>query len=147
MYKHLSALWKAPKKTLGNSLKVRLVGWRKENVVSRIEKPTRLDRARALGYKAKQGVIVVRVRVNKGKRKTPKVTGGRVPKKSGRFFPAGKSKRVRAEKPEVIIHVIGLLLLNEVFASTCETILLGNWFASLRKAALKSCTTKRRWIM
>ena len=98
MYKHLSALWKAPKKTLGNSLKVRLVEWRKERVVSRVERPTRLDRAHALGYKAKQGVIVVRVRVNKGKRKRPKVTGGRVPKKSGVFFSIGKSKRLSAEE-------------------------------------------------
>jgi len=78
--------------------KERLIQWRKECVVKRIDKPTKIRRARALGYKAKQGFIVVRVRIRKGKRKRPKFKGGRVPKKMGRFFPAGKSNQLIAEE-------------------------------------------------
>lgn len=34
--------------------------------MTRIERPTRIDRARSLGYKAKQGIVVVRVNVRRG---------------------------------------------------------------------------------
>ena len=44
----------------------RVVSWRKQNAVTRIEKPSRILRARRLGYKAKQGIIVVRMRVGTG---------------------------------------------------------------------------------
>ncbi|HLM70942.1 MAG TPA: 50S ribosomal protein L15e, partial [Thermoplasmata archaeon] len=44
----------------------RLLTWRRENTVTRIEHPTRLDRARAVGYKAKGGFVIVRVRVRRG---------------------------------------------------------------------------------
>ena len=76
----------------------RLIEWRREGTVTKIERPTKLDRARSLGYKAKQGFVVARVRVGKGKRKRPKFKGGRVPKKMGRFFPTGKSKQLMGEE-------------------------------------------------
>jgi large subunit ribosomal protein L15e len=78
----ISKVWKS---------KERIMQWRKEG-------PTRPDRAKALGYKAKQGFVVARVRVRKGKRKRPKFKGGRVPKKMGRFFPAGKSNKLIGEE-------------------------------------------------
>src|SRR5665647_2792582 len=40
--------------------------WRRQGSVARIERPTRIDRARSLGYKAKQGIVVVRVKVRRG---------------------------------------------------------------------------------
>src|SRR3972149_3098773 len=40
----------------------RLVDWRKEGTFVRVEKPLRLDRARALGYKAKPGFVIVRTK-------------------------------------------------------------------------------------
>jgi large subunit ribosomal protein L15e len=40
--------------------------WRREMTVQKIERPTRLDRARSLGYKAKQGISMVRVKVRRG---------------------------------------------------------------------------------
>ena len=55
-------------------IRERVIKWRKENAVTRIDKPSRLQRARRLGYKAKQGIIVVRMRVG---------TGGRRPKHLG----------------------------------------------------------------
>ena len=98
MIKYLTKLWRNPKKNLKDLLRVKMIEWRKEPVVKRIEKPTRLDKARKLGYKAKQGFVVVRVRVKAGLRKRPKPSGGRVPKKAGRFFSLGKSKQQVAEE-------------------------------------------------
>ena len=98
MHKFLAQLWKKPSEGLGDLYKQRLVEWRQEPVVKRLERPTRLDRAHALGYKAKQGVIVVRVRVPRGGRKRPKPAGGRVPKKAGRFFSLDKSRQQQAEE-------------------------------------------------
>ncbi|MBI4020383.1 MAG: 50S ribosomal protein L15e [Candidatus Aenigmarchaeota archaeon] len=90
--------WKRPKETLGSLYKQRLVRWRGETVVARVEKPTRPDRARSLGYRAKQGFVVARVKVKKGNRKRPKWAGGRRPKRMGRFFPLAKGKQVVAEE-------------------------------------------------
>jgi len=61
--------------------RTRLVAWRREGAATRIERPTRLDRARGLGYKAKQGYIVVRVRIRRGGRRKPWPSAGRRSKK------------------------------------------------------------------
>ena len=61
----------------------RVVSWRKQNAVTRIEKPSRILRARRLGYKAKQGIIVVRMRVGTGGMRKKRPTGGRRPKHLG----------------------------------------------------------------
>ncbi|RLJ07101.1 MAG: 50S ribosomal protein L15e [Candidatus Aenigmatarchaeota archaeon] len=97
-YSWVAQIWKKPKQGLGELYRQRLIQWRKEKTVTRVEKPTRIDRARALGYKAKQGFVVVRVKVKKGARKTPKLKGGRRPKRRGRFFSLEKSKQVVAEE-------------------------------------------------
>ena len=78
--------------------KQRLAGWRKQGTLTRVARPTNLKRARSLGYKAKQGIFVVRVKVPKGRRKRPKPAGGRNPKKAGRFFTLDKSKKQVAEE-------------------------------------------------
>ena len=57
--------------------------WRRGPAIVRVEKPTRLDRARVLGYKAKQGVVVVRARVRKGGRRKVRPWRGRRPKRMG----------------------------------------------------------------
>ena len=51
-------------------LRSRVILWRKQDAVTRIEKPSRILRARRLGYKAKQGIIVVRMRVGTGGMRT-----------------------------------------------------------------------------
>jgi large subunit ribosomal protein L15e len=82
VYQSIRNVWR--KKENAELMKERLVEWRKDPVVKRIEKPTRLDRARALGYRAKQGFVVVRVRVRKGGRKRRLYgRGGRKPSKAG----------------------------------------------------------------
>jgi len=49
----------------------------------RLEHPTRLDRARALGYKAKQGFVVARVRISRGGIRIKRPVSGRRPKHLG----------------------------------------------------------------
>ncbi|MFH0956290.1 MAG: 50S ribosomal protein L15e, partial [Candidatus Aenigmatarchaeota archaeon] len=55
MYSHLKSLWKKPQESMGEIYKKKLILWREEPTVKRVERPTRIDRARSLGYKAKQG--------------------------------------------------------------------------------------------
>ncbi|MBI5872257.1 50S ribosomal protein L15e [archaeon] len=75
VYEHIARLWKKPKQ---NPLwRVRLIKWRKENSVEKIEKPTRLDRARALGYKAKKGFVIARARLKRGGKLREKFPVGR----------------------------------------------------------------------
>ncbi|MCS7097087.1 MAG: 50S ribosomal protein L15e [Candidatus Methanomethylicia archaeon] len=84
MYKHISLLWKEARRSKSPEIiKERLMKWRKEPTVIRIEKPTRLDRARALGYKAKQGFIIARVRVKRGSMSKSRPDSGRRPKRMG----------------------------------------------------------------
>ena len=83
LFKYIQELWKQPKKNLGDLWKDRLYKWRRESTITRIAKPTRIDRARALGYKAKQGVIMTRIRIERGGRERPHDLHGRKPKRSG----------------------------------------------------------------
>ncbi len=64
-------------------LKARIQKWRKGPAVQRLERPTNVARARQLGYKAKQGVIVVRVRVRKGGGLHTRPNKGRKPRNMG----------------------------------------------------------------
>jgi large subunit ribosomal protein L15e len=66
MYHHLRQAWKKPSKETSQE---RMIEWRASNAIVKVEKPLRLDRARALGYKAKKGFVTLRVRVNRGGRK------------------------------------------------------------------------------
>lgn len=97
LYKFLSKLWK-DKKQIRKLLGDRLIQWRKEDTVVKVERPTRIDKARSLGYKAKQGILVARVRVKRGGRKRPKIKKGRRSKKRGRRKIVGKSYQWVAEE-------------------------------------------------
>jgi len=91
MYQYIRETWKKPKENLGSLWQERLIKWRREPATIRIEKPTRLDRARSLGYKAKQGFVIVRQRVIRGGRQRPKIRKGRRSKHFGRKKIVGKS--------------------------------------------------------
>ncbi|MEM1988585.1 MAG: 50S ribosomal protein L15e [Candidatus Woesearchaeota archaeon] len=97
-YKYISQLWKRPKENLGKIYKERLIQWKEEPAVVRIERPTRIDRARALGWKPKQGVIVVRVRVEKKRRMREHRSGGRRPKAFRHYEVIELSHQVIAEQ-------------------------------------------------
>ncbi|MBI4448348.1 50S ribosomal protein L15e [Candidatus Woesearchaeota archaeon] len=77
MYQHIRALYTNPQENLGGLWQQRLIKMRREPTILALERPTRLDRARALGYKAKQGFLIVRVRVKRGGRKRELIKGGR----------------------------------------------------------------------
>ncbi|MBI5060940.1 MAG: 50S ribosomal protein L15e [Candidatus Aenigmarchaeota archaeon] len=96
-YKYIEEKWKSPSEIAGHKERVRV--WRKEDVVKRAERPTNLSKARVLGYKAKQGYILVRTRMGKGGRHRPKIRKGRRPRRIGRiYFTAGQSMQAIAEK-------------------------------------------------
>lgn len=66
MYKYIRKVWKQPKANMPELWRERLISWRREPTTIRIERPTRLDKARSLGYKAKPGFIIVRQKVIRG---------------------------------------------------------------------------------
>jgi large subunit ribosomal protein L15e len=70
-------------KSNNDVLKSKAVVWRTEEVIHKINRPSRLDRARRLGYKAKQGIIVVRIRVGRGGMRKQRPVSGRRPKHFG----------------------------------------------------------------
>ena len=99
-YKYIAKEWSQPEKSFVEELmRERLVQWRKQPSTLRIEHPTRLDRARKLGYKAKQGFVVARTKVRRGGSRKKRPVSGRRPKRMGvaKFKPA-KSLRLIAEE-------------------------------------------------
>lgn len=70
MYHYIGEAWKKPGREL---LHEKLIKWRAGNSIERVEKPLRLDRARALGYKDKKGFVVARVRLKRGGRRRTRV--------------------------------------------------------------------------
>jgi len=74
MYHYIRKAWKKPDVKV---LRQRMIDWRKSNAVTKVDKPLRLDRARALGYKDKKGFVIARVRVKRGGHKRPKPRKGR----------------------------------------------------------------------
>jgi large subunit ribosomal protein L15e len=79
----MTATWANMWKSNNDALKSKAVVWRTEEVIHKINRPSRLDRARRLGYKAKQGIIVVRIRVGRGGMRKQRPASGRRPKHFG----------------------------------------------------------------
>ncbi len=91
-YKHVREAWKQPREGLEQVWQDRLIEWRRQPSIVRMERPTRIDKARAQGYKAKNGFTIVRGRVKRGGRKRKHPRAGRRPKRSGQSkFSTGKS--------------------------------------------------------
>tara|TARA_Y100000310_G_scaffold181327_1_gene181244 strand:- start:1450 stop:2013 length:564 start_codon:yes stop_codon:yes gene_type:complete len=76
----------------------RMVSWRRSDAVERIERPTKLDRARSLGYRAKKGILLARVRVLRGGRKRPLIKKGRRPKARRRLKILGMNYQTICER-------------------------------------------------
>ena len=100
MYAFVRDAWKVPadsgvKELLWN----RMQEWRREGSVVRVERPTRIDRARSLGYKAKQGIAVARVQVRRGGRRASRYVRARRSARMGKNrLTAGKSIQRIAEE-------------------------------------------------
>lgn len=97
-YRHIRATLISQYKGRPQEYRERLMRWSAEGTAVRVARPTNLARARKLGYKAKQGVIVVRVKVSKGKSKRRQPSGGRKPSKSGKYYTRSKSMQAIAEE-------------------------------------------------
>lgn len=98
LYKYLNTLWKKPKEANKENYRELLLQVRREPATTRLENPTRIDRARALGYKAKQGVFVVRQRVMKGGHRRPTIQKGRRTKHSSQKLNLSKNYSQIAEE-------------------------------------------------
>lgn len=64
-------------------LRERATGWRRETAITRVDRPSRPQRARRLGYKAKQGIVVIRMRVGRGGMRRERPKAGRRQKHLG----------------------------------------------------------------
>ncbi|KAL0246112.1 hypothetical protein GEMRC1_007326 [Eukaryota sp. GEM-RC1] len=71
-YKYLEELYKRKQSEVLRYLqRIRAWEYRQLPGIHRVHRPTRPDKARRLGFKAKQGFVVYRVRVRRGSRKRP----------------------------------------------------------------------------
>jgi len=71
-YKYLEELWKKKQSDVMRFiLRLRTWEYRQLPALHRVTKPSRPDKARRLGYKAKQGIVIYRVRIRRGGRKKP----------------------------------------------------------------------------
>ena len=101
MYRHMQQAWKRPADSyIKRLMRERVIIWRRQPTIVRIQKPTRIDRARRLGYKAKKGFIMVRVRVRRGGRRKPRPKMGRRQKRMGvkKYTPAKSIKLIAEER-------------------------------------------------
>ncbi|XP_068923169.1 large ribosomal subunit protein eL15-like isoform X2 [Petaurus breviceps papuanus] len=71
-YKYIQQLWRKKQSDVMRFL-LRVLCWqyRQLSALHRAPQPTRPDKARRLGYKAKQGYVIYRIRVRRGGRKRP----------------------------------------------------------------------------
>lgn len=83
MYHYVRQAWKKPDT---KRLRELMIEWRRDPVFVKVEYPLRIDRARSLGYKAKKGFVIIRVRIKRGGHKRPRPNKGR------------RSKRLHARK-------------------------------------------------
>jgi len=83
LYKEIGETWQKVFKDKYGDIRTRAIELRRGPTMERVERPSRLDKARMLGYKAKQGVVVVRIRVKAGGMRRQRPTSGRRPKHLG----------------------------------------------------------------
>ena len=113
MYKYVGEFWKNKNSPEFKALqRDRLMQWRRESTIVRCERPTRIDRARSLGYKAKYGYVVVRIRVRRTRLRKSRPSQGRHTKgQTIRKIQPGKSFRWIAEE-RVARRYVNLEVLN-----------------------------------
>jgi large subunit ribosomal protein L15e len=97
-YKYIRETYQKELKERPDSYKRKLAEWRADDAVVRVNRPSNLSRARTLGYKAKTGYAVVRVRVKKGRRRRPTVRMGRHPGHNYVFVQPRASHQAIAEQ-------------------------------------------------
>ncbi len=112
LYHYVREAWTKPKENNPALWKERLIEWRRDPATIRLERPTRIDRARSLGYRAKQGIFVVRQRLLKASRKREKFHGGRSPRKMRRHLVLDLNYQHIAEQRAVMSYRNNCEVLN-----------------------------------
>ena len=74
MYYYIKKAWKKPDI---DTLRKKMVEWRNSDSQVKVDKPLRLDKARALGYKDKKGFVIIRIRLKRGGHVRPRPNKGR----------------------------------------------------------------------
>jgi large subunit ribosomal protein L15e len=97
-YKYITETLQKQYKERDQSFRDKIMLWRSQAPIMAVDYPANLTRARRLGYKAKQGYIIVRARVDKGRRTRIKPMGGRKQKNFYRFVQPGMSHQAIAEQ-------------------------------------------------
>jgi len=97
-YKYIAETLQKQYKERDDAFKAKVRAWRAAPAIERVEKPSNLTRARRLGYQAKQGYVIVRARVDKGRRTRRKTMGGRKQKNYYRFVQPQLSHQAIAEQ-------------------------------------------------
>ena len=141
------------------NIKSNMIKWRRESVVTRLDKPSKIERARSLGYKAKQGYVIVRSRIRKGSRHRPKPRKGRKPGKIGRLRYTTKQSLQGLLEKRVARKFPNLEVLNSYYIGEdgvqkfYEVILVDpnhpviksdpkiNWICTQRKRAFRGLTS------
>ena len=139
MYRQISKTWQHMFREKGANMRARAVELRKQPAMLRVERPWRLDRARALGYKSKEGVAVIRMRVSRGGMRKQRPTSGRRPKhmgvlkiKSAVSSQAVAERRVRERHPNM--RLIGSYpVWEDGFHAWYECILIDPMHPAIRK--------------
>ncbi|NHJ40702.1 MAG: 50S ribosomal protein L15e, partial [Asgard group archaeon] len=100
MYKYVSDFWKKRHSAEFKALqRERLIKWRQESTIVRADRPTRIDRARKLGYRAKQGYVIARIRLRRTRMRKSRPSQGRHTKgQTIRKIQPGKSFKWIAEE-------------------------------------------------
>ncbi len=111
-YKYARNEFRKPGNKMKKVWRQRLKKWRKEDRIKRVENPTRISKARALGYKAKSGVIVVRGRIRRGGRKRRKISKGRRPKRNAQRKYTPKKNRMQIMEERVSRKYPNMVVLN-----------------------------------
>ena len=83
MYREIGKTWQNVFHEKTGDIAARAVELRRGPTLVRIDRPSRLDRARTMGYKAKQGIVVVRIRVARGGMRRKRPVSGRRSKHMG----------------------------------------------------------------
>jgi len=130
MYQQVRNISRKQKTDIKDLMRDRMMKWRKESRFKKIDKPTRLDKARKLGYKAKKGFILVRARIVRGGRKRPLYgKGGRKPSKAGlsRYTPKKSLQKIaeqRVQKKYPNLEVLGSYYVAEDGSSKWYEVIL-----------------------
>jgi len=93
-YKYMQEIWRKKQSDVMLFMtRMRCWQYRQLNVIHRASKPTRPEKARRLGYRAKQGYVVYRIRIRRGGRKRQVPKGATFGKPKGHGVNQLKPKR------------------------------------------------------